>query len=88
MPTVKLFASLRKLAGVKELSVPGSTIAAVLDELVNRTPSLNGVLLQAGEIRPHVLLTLNGHTTTEINRQVTEQDVLAIFPPIAGGTSK
>ena len=87
MPVIKLYASLRKLAGTRELFLPGETIAAVLRELENQTPSLNGVLLEAGALRPHVLLTLNGHTTTEIDTQVTEQDVLAIFPPIAGGTS-
>jgi MoaD family protein len=87
MPVIKLYASLRKLAGTKELSIPGETIGAVLSELENRTPSLNGILLEVGALRPHVLLTVNGHSTTEIDTQVTEQDVLAIFPPIAGGTS-
>ena len=88
MPTVKLFANLRKLAGTKELSVPGETVGAVLSELVNQNPALNGVLLERGELRPHILLTVNGHSTTELGRQVMEPDVLAIFPPIAGGTSK
>jgi sulfur-carrier protein len=87
MPVIKLYASLRKLAGARELSIPGETIGAVLRELVNQTPSLNGILLEAEALRPHVLLTVNGYTITEIDTQVTEQDVLAIFPPIAGGTS-
>lgn len=85
MPTVKLFASLRILAGTKELSVPGATIGAVLSELVIRNPALDRILLEEGKVRPHVLLTVNGHSTTEIHTQVAEQDVLAIFPPIAGG---
>ena len=87
MPVIKLYASLRKLAGARELFIPGETIGAVLHELVNQTPSLNGIMLEAGALRLHVLLTVNGHSTTEIDTQVTEQDVLAIFPPIAGGTS-
>lgn len=85
MPTVKLFANLRKLAGTKELSMAGSTVGAVLNGLVQRHPALDGVILGNGELRPHVVITLNGHNVTDINTQVTEQDVLAIFPPIAGG---
>lgn len=96
MPTVKLFANLRKLAGTKEVSITppsgmlrsaerAATVGAVLNELVQRYPSLDGILLENGELRLHVVVTLNGHNVTDINTQVTEQDVLAIFPPIAGG---
>ena len=85
MPTVKLFATLRKLAGVKEVSITGSAVGLVMNELVKQHPNLDGVLLENGNLRPHVLVTLNGHTTNDLNLQVAEQDVIAIFPPIAGG---
>ncbi len=85
MPTVKLYANLRKLAGTKELSVSGETLEAVLNNLANTSPSLNAVLLEQHKLRPHVIVTLNGHNTNELNTQVTERDVIAIFPPIAGG---
>lgn len=85
MPTVKLFANLRKLAGTKEISVSGATIGAVMTDLVMQNPALDGILLENGSLRPHVLVTLNGHTTNDLSMQVTEQDVIAIFPPIAGG---
>jgi len=85
MPVVKLFANLRKLAGTKELSLSGSTIGAVLNELVSQSPALDGVLLENRELRPHVIVTLNGHNTSDLSMQVTEQDEIAIFPPIAGG---
>jgi molybdopterin synthase sulfur carrier subunit len=85
MPVVKLFANLRKLAGTKELSISGATVGAVLNELVKRTPALDGVILENGELRPHVIITLNGHNTSNLSIQVTEQDEIAIFPPIAGG---
>jgi len=82
---VKLFANLRKLAGTKELSITGSTLEAVLNELVEQKPALDGVILESGEIRPHVVITINGHNATDLNLTVTEQDVVAMFPPIAGG---
>jgi len=85
MPMVKLFANLRKLAGTKELSITGSTLEAVLNELVEQKPALDGVILESGEIRPHVVITINGHNATDLNLTVTEQDVVAMFPPIAGG---
>lgn len=85
MPTVKLFANLRKLAGTKEASVPESTLRAVLTELVKQYPALDGVILEMGQIRPHVVVTINGHNVIDLDEPVTEKDMIAIFPPIAGG---
>ena len=86
MPTVKLYANLRKLAGTKELSIEGNTVGTVLDQLVKENPKLDAFLLEKEGLRPHVLVTLNGHNISALNTQVTEQDVIAVFPPIAGGT--
>jgi MoaD family protein len=85
MPVVKLFANLRKLAGTKELSVTGATVGAVVYELVRQNPPLGETILQNGEFGPHIIVTLNGHNITDLETPVTEQDVIAIFPPIAGG---
>jgi MoaD family protein len=85
MPTVKLYANLRKLAGTKELSIPGATVSSVLRGLVKQAPPLGSVLLEGESLRPHVVITLNGHTIMDVNTQVTEDDVIAVFPPIAGG---
>jgi molybdopterin synthase sulfur carrier subunit len=85
MPIVKLYANLRKLAGTKELSIAGATVGEVMNELVKLHPALNGIVLENGELRPHVIITLNGRNTSDMKMQITEQDVMAIFPPIAGG---
>jgi molybdopterin converting factor small subunit len=87
MPTIQLFANLRKLAGTKELSITGATLAEVLSRLVAQHPALDGVILKDGQIRPHFVITISGQITTDLTASVTEQDVIAIFPPIAGGTS-
>jgi MoaD family protein len=86
MPTVKLYANLRKLAGTKEVLLEGDTVGAVLDRLVKASPNLEPILLEKEGLRPHVLVTLNGHNIVELNVHVTEQDVIAVFPPIAGGS--
>jgi molybdopterin converting factor small subunit len=85
LPTVKLFANLRKIAETKELSVQGTSLSGVLNELVKGIPTLDGVILDDGQIRPHFVITINGHNTVDLNVIVTEQDIIAIFPPIAGG---
>lgn len=85
MPTVKLFASLRKDAGIKEASISGMSVRSLISELVRQYPTLVDKLLESGQIRPHVVITVNGHPTTDMDAPVTEQDLIAIFPPIAGG---
>ena len=85
MPIIKLFANLRKVAGTKEVSVTEASVGGVVSELVKRYPALAEHLLQDGQIRPHVIITINGNPITDVNIAVTEQDQIAIFPPIAGG---
>jgi molybdopterin converting factor small subunit len=85
MPTVKLFANLRKIAERKELPVPGTNLRCVLNKLVKEVPALDGVILEDDLIRPHFIITINGQNTTELDVSVAEQDIIAIFSPIAGG---
>lgn len=85
MPVVKLYASLRKLAGTKELSMAGGTVRAVVSELARQKPAIGEIVLEKDRLAPHVIVTLNGHNITDLDAPVVEQDVVAIFPPIAGG---
>ncbi len=85
MPLVKLFANLRKVAGLKEILVVGTSLGEVLPELVKQKPELAPYLTENGKIRPYVIITINGLTTTDENALLTEQDEIGIFPPIAGG---
>ena len=85
MPLIKLYANLRKLAGTKEISIPGATVREVLNELVTQYPALAGALLDKDGPRAYVVITLNGHNVTELNMLIDEEDIIAIFPPLAGG---
>ncbi len=85
MPTVKLFTSLRKAAGTKEVDITAASVRGAVSELVKRYPALAESLLLNGQIRPHVIITINGHPTDDANAPVTESDVVSIFPPMAGG---
>ena len=86
MPVVKFYAGLRKVAGVKEMTVPGRNIRLVLETLAIEIPGMRA-FFPDGE-RARVIISLNGHTLdlqTALDIPVSEQDEIAIFPPIAGG---
>jgi molybdopterin synthase sulfur carrier subunit len=85
MPLIKLYANLRKLAGTKEISMPGATVREALNELVTQYPALAGAILDKDEPRAFVVITLNGHNVTELNTLIDEEDIVAVFPPLAGG---
>lgn len=85
MPTIKLFANLRTIAATKKLSVPGTNLREILQELAIQVPALDGVILEGGQIKPHFVININGHAATNLDVSVSEQDTIAIFPPIAGG---
>ena len=88
MPVVKLYANLRKLAGTKELPITGGTIRAVLGELAGLHPLVGDLILADGKLRQHIVVTLNGHNILDLETPVTEQDSIAVFPPIAGGADR
>ena len=85
MSLVRLYANLRKLAGTKELPIKGTTIRVVVNELVRQHPAVGDIILKNGELAPHIIVTLNGHNVTDLEVTVAAQDIIAIFPPIAGG---
>jgi len=88
MPVIKFYASLRKLAGAKEKIVPGNSIRAVLQNLAKEVPALQLLTHSGSELQVRVIVTLNGHTLereTMLDLHVSEQDHIAIFPPISGG---
>ncbi len=87
MTTVKLYANLRKLAGTREIPVGGSTLGEALNDLIRQHPALRDALFQNEELRPHVVVTLNGQNLVSLDTAITGQDVIAVFPPIGGGSS-
>ena len=85
MPTIKLFASLRRTAGQKEVPITGSTLISALNNLVQQVPALDEWIFENGQVRPQIIITINGRNVSDSNVPVAEDDMIAIFPPIAGG---
>ena len=88
MALVKVYANLRTIIGKKELSIPGQSIQEVLGKLIQDYPGLQQFLLDEGKLRPRVIITRNGQTldpSTILQASISDQDQVAIFPPVAGG---
>ncbi len=85
MPIVKLYANLRNLTGIKEIAVPGTTVREVVDGLVRNYPQLSPMLRQQAGLNPQIVITLNGMHVLDLTVSTSERDIIAIFPPIAGG---
>jgi molybdopterin synthase sulfur carrier subunit len=83
---VRLRAPLRKLAGDRsELTVPGSTVIEVLEELESGNPALDGwVLDERGRVRRHINVFVNGELG-EPDTPVGDDDRVDVLPAISGG---
>jgi len=89
---VKLYASLRQVAGTKMLDVevnPETTIRKVLQEVTRRYPMLDKFVWKApGELSELVHVFINGQNLRNLAGLATplkEEDHVDIFPPVVGG---
>ena len=89
--TVKAFADVRELLG-RELviSIPeGETVRQLLQILGKKYAGfLSRILEPDGQLRPYVSILENGRNIRSLNdldTRLAEGDVIAIFPPLAGG---
>ena len=93
MPRVKLrlFATLRRRYGVKEIEVDCD---GTLEDLVEKVSEKLGkdlrseVLKEDGSVRDDRIILVNGKhawSLGEEERKLKEGDVVSVFPPLAGG---
>jgi len=90
MPTLKIPTPLRPYtSGESTITLPGETVAEVLEALVERHPELKRHLLgDNGQLRPYVNLFLKEENVNQLQgleTPLTEGDTLLIIPSIAGG---
>ena len=91
MATVKLFGTLRDRVGKDRVAVPrGMNIRQILDLLGEEYgEQVRGILLEEkdGKLikRAPVVIIINGNTQVDLSRVVDEEDIVAIFPTVAGG---
>ena len=82
---VRLFANFREIVGRQELTIEAETILDLLKKLVMRYPALNDLIFDRDEVRGYVNIAVNGEIVRDLERKLSEDDVVAIFPPFSGG---
>lgn len=82
VPTVKLFATLRKVAGEKDFRSDARSVAEVLEEVQTRYGDKVSRYLR------NCIVLVNGQNAGYLKGKRTklqEEDEVSIFPPLAGG---
>ncbi len=91
---VKFFASLRQLTGVKELEKEiesETTVISLLQGICRTYPRLREEVFEdkeQGHLQTWIVILLNGRNIKFLDgtqTKLTNNDVIAIFPPTAGG---
>ncbi len=89
MASIKIPTPLRAYtAGNAVVTVSGTTVAEVLDDLAAQHPSLRQHLFDGGELRSFVNVFIGEDNTRDLQGLVTpvrDNDTLRIIPSIAGG---
>jgi len=89
MAAVRIPPTLRaEVGGARELEADGSTVAEVIDDLIERYPPLASQLLQDGELAPFVNVYVGGEdvrTRDGLETEVSAGDQLILLPAMAGG---
>ena len=90
MAAVRIPPTLRaEVGGARELEASGSTVAEVIDDLIERYPTLASQLIQDGELAPFVNVYVGGEdvrTRDGLETAVGTGDQLILLPAMAGGS--
>jgi MoaD family protein len=87
---VKFFAYFREVFGGRDREValdPGASVGDALAFLCD-TPARRGEIFAAGELKPHLVIMLNGVPVQSLKGTSTPLaagDTLAVFPMMGGG---
>lgn len=90
MTTIRIPTPLRTYTdGHTTVSVSGSSVSAVLNDLTQQYPALKNHLFDGDELRSFVNVYVNKEDIRALNGAATavaEEDALMIVPSIAGGS--
>ncbi|MHA2244620.1 MAG: ubiquitin-like small modifier protein 1 [Candidatus Hodarchaeales archaeon] len=90
--TVRLFASFKQITNKREIEIEleeGATVFQLLDVLFTQHDSLRDKIFDRNnELRKWIQILRNGRSIKFLNgleTTLTNGDVVAVFPPVAGG---
>jgi molybdopterin converting factor small subunit len=89
MARVRIPPTLRaEVGGARDLEAHGETVGALIDDLVERYPSLRDQLFQNGDLGSFVNVYLGGEdvrTLDGLDTPVEESSTVILLPAMAGG---
>jgi sulfur-carrier protein len=86
MPTVVIPALLRKFTGgLERVDVPAKSIREVVQQLAARFPGIDTQLLEDGDIRPSIAVSIDGEIATGGVLDAVSADSEVHFIPALGG---
>jgi molybdopterin synthase sulfur carrier subunit len=86
MVRVLLPALLRPIAGgASSVKAGGATLRQVLDDIDRQHPGLRDRIIEAGAIRPDVMIAIDADETRDLDAAVGADGEVRILPAIAGG---
>ena len=87
MPTVIIPALLRKFTGgIERVDVPGRSIRELVRNLGAQFPGIDQQLLQDGDIRPSIAVSIDGEIATGgVLDAVSENSEVHFIPALGGG---
>ena len=90
--TFRTFAEFREVIDAREQELSlreGETLGELLIDLCEVHPRLQGKLFDAsGNIKPYILILKNGRNIESLQHLdtiIAADDVISVFPPVAGG---
>ena len=78
MAILRLFASVKQMAGTGSVILSGATVADVVEEASQRYGA------EFSDMARNCRIWLNGNPT-EIDNPVSDDDEIALLPPVSGG---
>ena len=89
MPTVVIPALLRKFTGgIERVDVAGKSIREVVRHLGEQFPGIDQQLLEDGDIRPSIAVSIDGEIATGgVLDRVAENSEIHFIPALGGGVS-
>ncbi len=91
----RLFANLAEAAGTKHAVVDaegGDTLGDAFEQLLGAHPDLEPIVLEDGELADHIRLLRNETDPFVVDdgfeTVLEDDDDLALFPPVSGGSSE
>lgn len=71
--------------GVSQVQIAARTVRDLIDQLEAQFPGFKKRLLQDGDIRPDIAVSVDGEIAFDIMERVGERSEVHFIPPISGG---